>query len=92
MALRYAAFKVCILFPCFCPYGQVTRERFLFSFNSCPPPYSKVLQGDFRIILRHILCQSQVVILIMHPIFLCNFSVEIPVIEFAILHVLGTSG
>lgn len=29
---------------------------------------------------------SQIVIFIMHPIFLCNFPVEIPVIEFSILH------
>ncbi len=49
--------------------------------------FPQAYKRDFRIILRRILCHSQVVILIMHPIFLNDFLIEISVVEeFAILH------
>ncbi len=40
--------KICILFPCFCPYQQVTRESFCYSvfvFNSFPQPYPIALRN-----------------------------------------------
>lgn len=63
-------------------YGRLFLRWLEVQDSHLPSTY----KGDFCIILRHILCHSQVVILIMHPGVLCDFPVEIPVVEFARLH------